>query len=216
MTEIQDKHSQLDKLQTSILTNRVCSDLASQATQLIFGSGNSSAKIVFIGEAPGKQEDLQGEPFVGASGKLLNEMLASIGLDREEVYITNIVKYRPPENRDPSKEEKESFWPYLVRQLDIIQPKLVVTLGRHSMECFLPGAKISVVHGEPSKIGLVNNQSLASDEVTDGEASDYHHLVILPLYHPASALYNGGMRQMLMQDFKHIPSVLAKLESKQI
>lgn len=186
------KQQQLDELQAKILQDKVCPGLAEQATQLVMGTGNPDADIVLIGEAPGKNEDLKGEPFVGASGNFLNEMLATIGLKREDIYITNIVKYRPPNNRDPLPEEKTTFLPYLQLQLDIIQPKVVVTLGRHSMNCFLPDLKISQVHGEPKR---------------------YKGQVYLPLYHPAAALYNGGMRQTLLEDFAKLPIILEKIKS---
>src|SRR5689334_13472241 len=127
------KAEELEGVKKQILSKKICADLAKTATQLVFGDGNAEAEVVFIGEAPGKNEDLQGLPFVGAAGKFLNEMLASIGLKREDVYITNIVKYRPPNNRDPLPDEKAAFLPYLRAQLSIIKPKLVVLLGRHSM-----------------------------------------------------------------------------------
>lgn len=218
--KVTDKQRQLDDLKAQILTDNVCSELAAQATQLVFGAGSVDADIVFIGEAPGKHEDIQGEPFVGAAGKFLNEMLTGIGLQREDIYITNIVKYRPPNNRDPLLEEKKAFWPYLVRQLDVIQPKLVVTLGRHSMEYFLPEAKISAVHGQPKRIKLhLNSQQEAGSGVGPSIKNSNHQLspaifqdtVILPLYHPAAALYNGGMRQTLIDDFARIPAILQKL-----
>ena len=142
------KQTELDALAQQIADEKVCPELASQATQLVFGAGNPEADIVFIGEAPGKKEDETGEPFVGAAGKFLNEMLASIGLERKDIYITNIVKYRPPDNRDPLPDEKKEFLPYLQTQLEIIQPKVVVTLGRHSTNCFLPDLQISKAHGE--------------------------------------------------------------------
>src|SRR5882762_3435335 len=137
------KQQKLDKLKQQILDDKVCPELAAQATQLVFGDGNPDAELVFIGEAPGKNEDLQGKPFVGAAGKFLNEMLEMIGLKREDIYITNIVKYRPPNNRDPLPEEKSAFLPYLESQLDVIQPKVTVTLGRYSLNCFLPDLQIS-------------------------------------------------------------------------
>jgi DNA polymerase len=189
-----EKEQQLNKVGQDIIDNNICSDLAGQATQLVIGDGNSDADIVFIGEAPGKNEDEQGKPFVGAAGKFLNEMLDSIGLKRDDVYITNIVKYRPPNNRDPLEEEKAAFWPYLLRQIAIIEPKLVVTLGRHSMEYFLPGLKISSVHGQPKRIQF-------------GEEK----IVVLPLFHPAAALYNGSMRATLISDFSKIPLILKKI-----
>jgi DNA polymerase len=148
------------------------------------GVGNADAKIVFIGEAPGKAEDEQGLPFVGASGRFLNEMLEAAGLVRADVYITNIVKYRPPNNRDPLPEEKKEFWPYLMRQLEIIQPKVVITLGRHSGMAFIPDLVISLDHGKPRK-----------EKYHDSE------FVVIPLYHPAAALYKGSMRQTLLDDF---------------
>ena len=179
-----DKQAELDALAAEIIKSRICSELAAQATQLVMGDGNADADIVFIGEAPGKNEDLQGKPFVGAAGKFLDEMLAAAGLQRPDVYITNIVKYRPPNNRDPLPEEKRQFWPYLMRQLEIIQPKAVLTLGRHSGGGFIPGLRISQGHGRPRRVRL-------------------HELefVVIPLYHPAAALYNGGMRQTLIDDF---------------
>lgn len=189
------KGSQLQAISDSIITDNVCPELADGASQLVFGDGNPNADIVFIGEAPGKNEDETGLPFVGAAGKFLDEMLQSVGLERSDVYITNIVKYRPPDNRDPEPEEKKAFWPYLVRQLNVIKPKMVVTLGRHSMEYFLPGQKISQIHGEPKRIKF-------------GERKQ----VVLPLYHPAAALYNGGQRQMLLDDFAKIPTILRKIK----
>ena len=185
-----NKQAQLDKIKENILSDKVCPQLAAGATQLVFGEGSADAQVVFIGEAPGKNEDLQGLPFVGAAGRFLNEMLASIGLARADVYITNIVKYRPPNNRDPLPEEKTAFLPYLRAQLEVIKPKLVVTLGRHSMDSLLPGLQISKVHGQPKR---------------------YAGQVYMPLFHPAAALYNGGMRATLLEDFARIPAVLKKI-----
>lgn len=192
------KQAQIDQIKEDILKNNICPDLAALATQLVIGDGNLNAEIVFIGEAPGKNEDEQGLPFVGAAGKFLNDMLAQAGLERSDVYITNIVKYRPPNNRDPLPEEKKAFWPYLVRQLDVISPKVVVTLGRHSMEYFLPEAKISQVHGEAKRIAFGDKK-----------------IVIVPLYHPAAALYNGSMRQTLIDDFLRVPKVIEMIKSGQ-
>jgi DNA polymerase len=185
-----DKASALAEIARAIEADGVTPELKAQATQLVFGVGSPDADIVFIGEAPGKNEDLQGEPFVGAAGKFLNEMLGSIGLERKDIYITNIVKYRPPGNRDPELEEIEVFKPYLQRQLAVIRPKLVAFLGRHSMSVFLPELRISQAHGKPVRKG--------------GQ-------VYLPLFHPAAALYNGGMRETLMADFELIPAILEKI-----
>ncbi len=137
----------------------------------------------------------------GAAGKFLNEMLATAGMKREDVYITNIVKYRPPGNRDPLPEEKEAFWPFLLRQLEVIQPKIVATLGRHSMEYFLPGYKISAIHGQLKRIKLPMN---------DGEIE----LVVLPLFHPAAALYNGAMRDTLISDFQRLPDITRHIHER--
>lgn len=161
------------------------------------GDGNADADIVFIGEAPGKKEDEQGVPFVGAAGKFLDEMLAQTGMRRSDVYITNIVKYRPPNNRDPLPEEKKAFWPYLVRQLNVIKPRVIVTLGRHSMEYFLPDQKISLVHGQLARIAFENTE-----------------LVVVPLYHPAAALYNGSLRTTLIDDFTQLPNIINILEKE--
>lgn len=186
-----DKQARLDQIRAEILDKNICPDLAQEATNLVMGDGHAGAELVFIGEAPGKNEDLQGLPFVGAAGKFLNEMLAGIGLKREQVYITNIVKYRPPGNRDPLPAEKKSFWPYLVRELGVIRPKVIATLGRHSMEYFLPGRRITAIHGQPKRIRFGDQK-----------------LVIMPLYHPAAALYNGSMRETLIEDFSQIPKII--------
>lgn len=190
------KQSQLDQIAADIREKNVCPDLAKTATNLVMGDGNIDADIVFIGEAPGKNEDEQGLPFVGAAGKFLNEMLAAAGMNRNDVYITNIVKYRPPNNRDPLPEEKAAFWPYLLKQLQIIQPKVVITLGRHSMEYFLPGMKIGQIHGEPKRIQFGDQK-----------------IVIMPLFHPAAALYNGSLRQTLIDDFLKVPKVIERLDT---
>lgn len=191
------KQSQIDELATRIVTNNTCPDLAASATQLVMGDGNPDADIVFIGEAPGKNEDEQGLPFIGAAGKFLSEMLAAADMSRADVYITNIVKYRPPNNRDPLPEEKAAFLPYLLRQLEIINPKAVITLGRHSMEYFLPDAKISQIHGHAVRKKVVYHDQKE------------HEWLIIPLYHPAAALYNGSMRQTLIDDFLNVPKIIA-------
>lgn len=185
------KAAELQAIADSITNDNVCAELRAGAKQLVMGDGNPDADIVLIGEAPGAKEDELGLPFVGAAGKFLDEMLASINLQRTDVYITNIVKYRPPANRDPEPEEIQAFMPYLKRQLAVIKPKLVVFLGRHSMSVFLPELRISQVHGQPKR--------------KDGQ-------VYLPLYHPAAALYNGSMRQTLLEDFGKIPKILEMIK----
>lgn len=188
---LKNKTEQLGQLAEEIMSAKVTPELASGAKQLVLGEGNPNADIVFIGEAPGAKEDELGRPFVGAAGKFLDEMLASINLERSDVYITNIVKYRPPGNRDPKPEEIAEFKPYLIKQIDIIAPKLIVFLGRHSMNVFLPELRISQAHGRAFRQG---------------------DKVFMPLYHPAAALYNGSMRQTLLDDFSGIPRLLKKLD----
>ncbi|MBK8905246.1 MAG: uracil-DNA glycosylase [Anaerolineaceae bacterium] len=166
--------------------------------QPVFGEGDVDAKVMFIGEAPGEWEAKKGRPFVGASGRALDEMLACIGLARQDVYITNVVKDRPPENRDPTPREIELYAPFLAQQIAIIQPRVIATLGRFAMEFVLaqfgltePGQKISQMHGRP----------------LEAEA-DYGRVTILPLYHPAVSLYNRDQRQTLEDDFQVLKQFL--------
>ena len=194
-----DAKDRLAQIKADILAKNICPDLAQGATQLVMGHGSPTANIVFIGEAPGKNEDLQGKPFVGAAGKFLDEMLASIGLERDDIYITNIVKYRPPNNRDPLPSEKKAFWPYLMAELQAVNPDIIVTLGRHSMEYFLADHKITQIHGQPKRITLSDRK-----------------VVIMPLYHPAAALYNGSLRATLMEDFLSIRAVEDQIKKENI
>ncbi len=194
-----DKKEKLQALNEDWSLKNTCV-LKKTATQAVFGHGSANAEIVFIGEAPGKSEDEQGIPFVGAAGKFLAEMLGDIGLKREDIYITNIVKYRPPNNRDPEPSEKEACAPWLYEELNLIQPKLVVFLGRHSMLNFFPDLKISEAHGK-----LIHKK--------------FKHIkteYFLPLYHPAAALYNGGMRDTLKEDFALIPKILKKIDAPNV
>ena len=197
MGVVNSKYELLEQIRVDIIENNVCPDLAQEAKNLVMGDGNIDAEIVLIGEAPGKNEDETGLPFVGAAGRFLDEMLSQANIKRSDVFITNIVKYRPPNNRDPLPEEKKAFWPYLVRQLDAIKPQIIVTLGRHSMEYFIPDQKISLIHGQPKRI-------------TFGDTK----LVIVPLYHPAAALYNGGMRATLIEDFIKLPKIIDILKNE--
>jgi DNA polymerase len=191
------KAEKLQKIHDQWSTDCTC-ELKKTATQPVPGDGNPNAAIVFIGEAPGKNEDLEGRPFVGAAGKFLAEMLASIKLQREDIYITNIVKYRPPNNRDPEPSEKEACASWLYEELNIIKPKLIVFLGRHSMNDFFPELKISEAHGK-----LIHKKFKRIE-------TEY----FLPLYHPAAALYNGGLREELLKDFKKIPTAISKIVTK--
>jgi DNA polymerase len=170
--------------------------LRGTCTQVVPGDGNPNAQIMFIGEAPGAEEDKQGRPFVGAAGKFLNEMLDAIGLKRENVFIANILKCRPPGNRDPMPEEVKSCWPWLLEQIKTIKPKLIVLLGRHAMERFLPSQKISKIHGTALR----------------REIEGIGKQVFYALYHPAAALYQGSLREVLIADFKKIPKVLEAIK----
>lgn len=194
-----DKEEKLKKLNEKWIAECEC-ELKKTATQAVPGYGSASAEIVFIGEAPGKSEDKEGKPFVGAAGKFLNEMLGAIELAREDIYITNIVKYRPPNNRDPLPEEKAVCREWLLGELKIISPKLIVFLGRHAMNNFFPDLQISDAHGKL----LIKEWK--------GVSTKY----FFPLYHPAAALYNGSMREVLMDDFRKIPKVLKEIEKRDV
>jgi DNA polymerase len=158
------------------------------------GEGPSNAKIMFIGEGPGFHENEQGRPFVGAAGKFLEELLASIGMKRSDVFIANVVKCRPPQNRDPESDELKACNDYLERQIALINPKVIVTLGRYSMEKFFPGAKISNIHGQARAIG---------------------GRLVLAMFHPAAALHQPQYRSLIEQDFKRLPELIAKVEAVQ-
>ncbi len=191
------KTEELQNLHKKWAENCEC-ELKKTATQAVPGVGSADAEIVFIGEAPGKNEDEKGEPFVGAAGKFLNEMLGEINLKREDIYITNIVKYRPPNNRDPEPSEKASCRPWLLEELKIIEPKLIIFLGRHAMNNFFLELQISKAHGKM----LV--------KAFKGISTKY----FFPLYHPAAALYDGSMREILLEDFKKIPKVLKEIDGR--
>jgi uracil-DNA glycosylase len=168
-------------------------DLATTRPKAVPGEGPDDAEIMFIGEGPGYYEDRAGRPFIGQAGKLLERLLASIGLTREQVYITNVVKCRPPDNRDPLRDEIEACDKYLVEQMRLIDPALIVTLGRFSMAKFLPRASITQIHGQPQQI--------------DGRT-------ILPFYHPAAALHQTRLLQAVEDDFKKIPDVVAQARAR--
>lgn len=188
-----DKKEELEKVADRIRNCFEC-PLSKSRTCAVPGEGDPNTEIIFIGEAPGFNEDREGVPFCGQAGKFLDEMLLEIGLKRADVFITNTIKCRPPENRDPEDSEKEVCRPHLDRQIKVIGPKLVVCLGRHSMSSLMPGAgSISKLHGR-----AVRRPS--------GQ-------VYLALYHPAAALHNGSLRKTLIDDFRKIPSILEKLKS---
>ncbi len=185
-----DKTDQLKQLRQQV-DNDQSLPLRSGATQLVFGEGDPNSQIYFLGEAPGFYEDQQGRPFVGAAGKLLEQLLATIKLERKQVYISNIVRFRPPGNRDPLPEEIAAFAPYVDQEIEIIQPKLIVTLGRFSMNKFLPNTKISQIHGQSRWVDWKGTQTL-----------------VIPMFHPAAALRADNVMTMLKEDFLKIPELL--------
>ena len=167
--------------------------LSATRTQTVPGEGSPTAALVFVGEAPGAREDLAGRPFVGAAGRLLDDLLASIGLRREEVFILNTVKCRPPENRNPQRSEIAACAPLLTRQLAALQPRVIATLGRHALAVFAPSAKIAEVHGRP---------------YAQTESDQHQGAVLFPLYHPAAALHNGSLRPTLERDMAALRTYL--------
>lgn len=171
--------------------------LRSGATQLVFGDGNPDTEILFIGEGPGYWEDQKGIPFVGNAGSLLNQLLLKIGMERQDVYITNVVHHRPPENRDPTPEEIVTYQPYLDEIIKIIDPKMIVTLGRFSMGKFMPNVFISSVHGR--------------EKAVDWEGKS---ITVVPMYHPAAALRSTEVKLKLTADFERLPEVLKKIKEK--
>jgi DNA polymerase len=175
---------------------RVCTrcELARTRTHAVPGEGNPHAEVMFIGEAPGWNEDKQGRPFVGAAGQFLNELLERIGLRRSDVFITNIVKCRPPGNRDPLPDEIAACAPYLEEQIAAIRPKVIVTLGRYSMARWFPTEKISKIHGQPRRFG------------------DY---VVVPMYHPAAALHQPALKAAVEQDMMKLPQILEEVRKAQ-
>ena len=185
--QVPDAQSQLNALAEEVRHCQRCG-LGKTRLKAVPGDGPADAEILFIGEAPGYQENQQGLPFVGQAGMLLEELLASIGLNRQRVYIANVIKCRPPQNRDPLPTEMQACAGYLDRQIAIIRPRLIVTLGRFSMARYFPGASISKIHGQPRK----------------GDGVTYY-----PVFHPAAALHQPSLRQALELDFKKIPQVLA-------
>ena len=194
----QDK---LDALKTQIETELVC-PLKDAATNIVFGKGNPNADILFIGEAPGEKEDEQGIPFVGRAGKELDKFLRTIGLTLDDVYIANILKYRPPKNRDPTKEEMLSHTPYLVKQIEIIQPKVLVTLGNYA-------TKFVLNNFTPVGMQKIQGISKLHGSFTEIETENAS-FAVMPLYHPAAMLYNPKLRQTLEADFVKLGNKLGR------
>lgn len=166
-------------------------ELSRTRTHAVPGEGNPNARVMLIGEGPGWHEDQQGKPFVGASGKFLSELLAKAGLRREDVFITNVVKCRPPGNRDPLPDEIQACSQYLERQINAIDPDVIVTLGRFSMSKYFPGERISRIHGDAKRVG---------------------GRLVVPMYHPAAALHQSNLRGAIEDDFAKLPKLLAEQE----
>lgn len=185
--------SALSELCQQIALCQQC-EIAKHRCQVVPGEGAENAEIMFIGEAPGWHEDQQGRPFVGPSGQFLDKMLASIGLQRQQVYIANVIKCRPASNRDPSPTEIHNCRPWLDRQIEIICPRMIVTLGRFSMAMFFPGKTISKIHGT---------------------AQQLDNIIYYAMYHPAAALHQQGLRQTIEADMLKIPSLLAEAKNVQ-
>ncbi len=187
------KQDQLGKLKQEVEENKEL-PLRKGATQLVFGEGNPEARIYFLGEAPGYWEDQKGRPFVGQAGKLLDKALEEIGISRSDVYISNVVRFRPPGNRDPYPEELEAFAPYVDQEIEIIDPKVIVTLGRFSMGKFLPDVKISKVHGKVFEIDWQGKKR-----------------IVMPMFHPAAALRRVEIMKQFYLDFEKLKKVSDKI-----
>jgi DNA polymerase len=185
-----DRQQLLDAIADEIRAHATCGfDVCDQAANLVPGEGSATAAIVIVGEAPGANEDRDGRPFVGRAGRLLDELLAEAGLAREDVFITNVLKARPPRNRDPRADEVAHHLPWLQAQLDVIRPRLLVPVGRHALKRFAPDAKIGEVHGR----------------VLDRDGS-----TLFPMYHPAAALHNQRLLPTLVADARTLREVLAR------
>src|SRR3989344_8104568 len=197
-----DKASDLENIKEKILISNL--PLKETSKNLVFGKGNSNAEIMFIGEAPGEKEDEQGIPFVGSAGKELDKLLSLIGLKIEDVYIANILKYRPPENRNPNIEEIESHTPYLVEQIRVIKPKIIITLGNYSTKFVLSSfnlEKMKSIPGITSLHGKVNKLKINDLDV-----------LVSPVFHPAAMLYNPSLRRILENDFIEIKKTLENIK----
>lgn len=186
--DLDSRRAALAELNAGVHSCHAC-PLSRGRTKAVPGEGPVDADILFIGEAPGYYEDQQGRPFIGAAGQFLETLLASIELKRSDVFIANVVKCRPPQNRDPMPDEISSCANWLSAQMDIIKPKVVVTLGRYSLAKFFPGQPISKIHGQARKVGDV---------------------WVVPMYHPAAALHQGSLRRTIEEDFKRIPFYVQK------
>lgn len=194
----------LEKISLEVKTCKKC-QLYKNRTNSVPGEGKAKAEIFFVGEGPGKNEDLEGRPFVGAAGKFLDKMIESAGLKRNDIFIGNVIKCRPPQNRDPKPSEIEQCRVYLYRQILAVKPKIICTLGRFSLGLLLPGHSISNIHGQPKRFIF---------ESDTHPLSGLSSVIVLPLYHPAVALYRGSMKEVLIKDFKKVNLILKKVKTK--
>lgn len=198
------KADQLEQLRSKILQTHL--PLQETANTLVFGKGNPDARILFIGEAPGKNEDLQGVPFVGAAGKELDKLLHTISLTIEDVYIANILKYRPPNNRDPNEGEIKAHTPFLIEQLTIIQPEIICTLGNFATKFILGGC-------DPGKMSSMPGITKLHGEHKDA-TFDSLRFTVFPLYHPAAMLYKPPLRRTMEEDFRKLGELLSAHKHK--
>ena len=188
----EERHAALETIAAEVTACTRCR-LAAGRTRAVPGEGHPNTEVVFVGEGPGQNEDVQGRPFVGAAGGLLNELLGSIGWTRDEVFITNVVKCRPPGNRDPEPDEMAACAPFLKRQLAVLDPALIVTLGRFSLQTFMPGERIGQVHGTARPV----------DPETGAE-----HAMAFAMYHPAAAFRQAALKETMQMDMCSIPAAL--------
>lgn len=181
----------LEEIASEVVVCTKC-ELCRSRTHAVPGAGNATAEVMFVGEGPGMNEDRQGLPFVGNAGKMLDDMLGSVDWKRDDVFITNIVKCRPPGNRDPLVDEIAACSEYLERQIDAIDPVMIVTLGRHSMSRWFENERISRIHGKPRRVGS---------------------RIVVPLYHPAAGLHQPSLRDVMMEDFRKLPLILEEFKA---
>ncbi len=181
----------LEQVASEVVVCTKC-ELCRSRTHAVPGAGNAKAEVMFVGEGPGMNEDRQGLPFVGNAGKMLDDMLDSVDWNRDDVFVTNIVKCRPPGNRDPLADEIAACSEYLERQIDAIDPVMIVTLGRHSMSRWFENERISRIHGKPRRVGS---------------------RIIVPLYHPAAGLHQPSLRDVMMEDFRKLPLILEEFKA---
>ncbi len=193
-----NKASELKKIREQLEADYASLPMVTKMEDTVPGEGNPNAEILFIGEAAGRNEALLRRPFVGLAGKLVDKQLDAIGIPRKEVYISNVVKCRPPDNRDPEPAEIAAFAPYLDKEIEVLDPKLIITLGRFSMAKFIPDVKISMIHGRLHKVKFQGKIRF-----------------VLPFYHPAAAMRRGIVMNMFVEDFKKVPKILEYVKTKE-